>query len=449
MTDPDTKTQEQLPPGMKDVLVILGLVLAAILAAFLLNAAMQPSEKVFSEKKERKDTKYIPPKEGAWRFIVSGDSRNCGDIVMPAIAADSMSKYQPSFYWHLGDLRAIYKVDEDMAYASIANGQYLGCENYLRQAWPDFIHHQIAPFGSTPYYLGIGNHELIPPRNNPPGQFTAEFKEWLLNPAIREQRVKDKDCDKPPAGQPSAAECLVLPRNYYHWIQGGVDFIYLDNAANVFGADQINWFRKTLDNARKNDEVRTVVVGMHEALPGSISSDHAMCDDAHAPAKRPPNDKYPYEQSCNDGQVIYKELLDFQAAGPKKYVYVLASHSHFYMKGIFNTRPEAERLQGWIVGTAGAVRYPLPRSSAKPDDERKNIYGYLLGTVNQSGEIDFQFHEIKEADVPDGTRREYPSALVHWCFAHNSQDIDPNAPETTTLCLLPPSPPSPSPSPGK
>ncbi len=24
---------------------------------------------------------------GAWRFIVSGDSRNCGDVVMPSIAA--------------------------------------------------------------------------------------------------------------------------------------------------------------------------------------------------------------------------------------------------------------------------------------------------------------------------------------------------------------------------
>jgi len=26
---------------------------------------------------------------GSWRFIVSGDSRNCGDVVMPAIAAHS------------------------------------------------------------------------------------------------------------------------------------------------------------------------------------------------------------------------------------------------------------------------------------------------------------------------------------------------------------------------
>ena len=50
----------------------------------------------------------------AWRFAVSGDSRNCGDIVMPAIAA-SVLKSGAQFYWHLGDFRAIYDFDEDMA----------------------------------------------------------------------------------------------------------------------------------------------------------------------------------------------------------------------------------------------------------------------------------------------------------------------------------------------
>src|ERR1700688_178008 len=48
-----------------------------------------------------------------WRFAVSGDSRNCGDVVMPAIAA-GVARDQPSFYWHLGDFRAIYAFDEDI-----------------------------------------------------------------------------------------------------------------------------------------------------------------------------------------------------------------------------------------------------------------------------------------------------------------------------------------------
>jgi hypothetical protein len=46
------------------------------------------------------------PDKGEWRFAVSGDSRNCGDVVMPGIAAGVL-KEGPAFYWHLGDFRKI------------------------------------------------------------------------------------------------------------------------------------------------------------------------------------------------------------------------------------------------------------------------------------------------------------------------------------------------------
>ena len=32
---------------------------------------------------------------------------------MPAIAAQAIEKYQPAFYWHLGDLRRISAPDQD------------------------------------------------------------------------------------------------------------------------------------------------------------------------------------------------------------------------------------------------------------------------------------------------------------------------------------------------
>lgn len=48
-----------------------------------------------------------------WSFAVSGDSRNCGDVVMPAIAKSVLEK-KVEFYWHLGDFRIGYAVDEDM-----------------------------------------------------------------------------------------------------------------------------------------------------------------------------------------------------------------------------------------------------------------------------------------------------------------------------------------------
>ena len=49
-----------------------------------------------------------------WNFSVSGDSRNCGNVMMPMIA-ESVQSQQSKFYWHLGDFRALYKVDEDFA----------------------------------------------------------------------------------------------------------------------------------------------------------------------------------------------------------------------------------------------------------------------------------------------------------------------------------------------
>ena len=53
------------------------------------------------------------PSHATWSFAVSGDSRNCGDFVMPAIAAHVKDE-DDVFYWHLGDFRALHNVDEDM-----------------------------------------------------------------------------------------------------------------------------------------------------------------------------------------------------------------------------------------------------------------------------------------------------------------------------------------------
>jgi len=69
---------------------------------------------------------------------------------MPAIAAHS-AKFVPAFFWHLGDLRAIYKIDEDVAYASENQGHALTGDVYERVAWNDYVEHQIAAFGNLPF----------------------------------------------------------------------------------------------------------------------------------------------------------------------------------------------------------------------------------------------------------------------------------------------------------
>src|ERR1700738_4761324 len=98
-----------------------------------------------------------------WRFAVGGDSRNCGDVVMPAVAAGARAA-QASFYWHLGDFRAIYDFDQDLVAARRATSRPLTISDYLRTAWDDFIESQLSPFGSIPVYLAIGNHETISPK---------------------------------------------------------------------------------------------------------------------------------------------------------------------------------------------------------------------------------------------------------------------------------------------
>ncbi|HEU4413584.1 MAG TPA: hypothetical protein VFT65_02290, partial [Candidatus Angelobacter sp.] len=206
--------------------------------------------------------------------------------------------------------------------------------------------------------------------------------------------------------------------NYYHWIQGGVDFIYLDNASHILGPAQLSWFKDRIKKAEKDSAVRTLIVGMHEALPDSISTDHAMCD---PDLVKRYGAKYPFQQSCDEGRQAYRALLDFQNDRPEKQVFVLASHSHYYMDGIFKiaSKPVAERLRGFIVGTAGAIRYKLPDDFLLSNYAETDTYGYLLGTVDAKGDVTFQFQHVTEADVPPDVRQRYQSSFVSWCFNDN------------------------------
>ena len=333
------------------------------------------------------------PAPSTWTFAVSGDSRNCGDVVMPGIAKKVLAS-QAAFYWHLGDLRAMYKVDEDILQSRDWRRSRFALGEYHKTAWQDFIDHQIKPFGNLPFFVGIGNHEMIRPKTRP--EFVATFAPWLDAPVLREQRLRDDPKDTK-AG------------TYYHWLKGGVDFINLDNATeDQFDDVQLAWFERVLARDEADPAVKTVVVGMHEALPGSLSHSHSM------------------EQSSRgwkSGAQVYKDLLRTRDQA-KKNVYVLASHSHFYMNGTFNTeywRGHGGVLPGWIVGTAGAVRYSLPPHSSQAVEAKTKVYGYLLAAVAPSGEIRFDFQELSESDMPAETAARFDDGLVHWCFAKNAQ----------------------------
>lgn len=146
-----------------------------------------------------------------WSFAVSGDSRNCGDVIMPSIA-DKVTHDGVAFYWHLGDYRAIYDFDQDYK-ARNPNAPVL---QYETGAWPDFIQKQLNAFGDLPVYLGLGNHETISPKSLV--EAISQFADWLETPELQSQRLRDQPSDH-------------LVKFYYHWIRGAVDFINLERTS--------------------------------------------------------------------------------------------------------------------------------------------------------------------------------------------------------------------------
>jgi len=315
---------------------------------------------------------------------------------MPAIAADA-KKHDIAFYWQLGDLRRTSGPDEDFVAEKAREGQPADLAEYHKDEWDDFVQNQIQPWGDTPYYLGIGNHEVASPKNRE--AFVEKFHDYLDRPDVHEQRLKDDH---------SAEQ----PKTYYHWMRDGIDFIYLDNATqDQFDAAQMKWVEGVLDRDRRDDAIHTVVVGMHKALPESISRVHSMNE---SPA------------GTESGIKVYEMLLKLHNEA-HRLVYVLASHSHFFMDGTFNTeywRSHGGVLPGWIIGTAGAQRYPLPPAAGDAKQAETNVYGYLLATVNPAGDppgtIKFEFQEIKEDQVPNAVVQRFTKQTVHECFVGNS-----------------------------
>jgi len=246
------------------------------------------------------------------------------------------------------------------------------------------------------FFIGIGNHETIPPKTRE--EFASTFADWLDTPEIREQRLKDDPHDH-------------TLRTYYHWIRDGIDFINLDNATvNQFDAAQMKWLSSVLQADRENPRIRALVVGMHEALPESLARAHSMSDSPIGEAT---------------GLQVYAQLLEVRKTKP---VYVLASHSHYVMEGIFETpywREHGGVLPGWIIGTGGAFRYALPAGAAQAKLARTHVYGYLLATVNPEGDrqnpIHFEFREVTQAAVPADLVQRFGAELVARCYQENAQ----------------------------
>lgn len=331
-----------------------------------------------------------------WRFAVSGDSRDCGDVVMPAIAAGVLHD-GADFYWHIGDFRKIYNFDEDMEHEPSYRKQPMNVLFYEYMAWPDFIRHQLDPFGSLPIFLTIGNHETIPPKTR--SDYIAQFGDWIDSSTIREQRLHDNPNDH-------------QLKTYYHWVLNGIDFFSLDNVTpDQFDVYQLHWFETILKRDEHDPSIRTLVVGMHEPLPNTIST-YNMAKQFNGISGT----------GSETGHRVGAELLlarnEFH-----KHVYILDGHDHFYLRGTMNTnywRTHGGVLPTWTVGTAGATRYPLPDNATEAIRAVDNVYGYVLATVQPDGQIQFHFHPIVESQVSASVVQEFTPQFVNWCFTENT-----------------------------
>jgi hypothetical protein len=309
---------------------------------------------------------------------------------MPALAAGVRAS-GAEFYWHLGDFRAIYTFDEDIVPPARLGltPPPITISSYESAAWPDFIAHQLVPFGDLPAFLALGNHETIPPATRE--AWLIQFADWLETPLLRAQRLKDSPTDHKLHG-------------YYHWNDRHIDFITLDNASpDQFDDAQMRWLRAALQRDENAPEIHTIVVGMHEALPGSFSEGHSMSESA---------------QGRVSGREVYELLWHAQEAAHKN-VYVLASHSHLYMENIFDTAVwRGKVLPGWIVGTAGAVRYRIPPGVGPSQKAMTDVYGYMVATVAPDSTISFAFQKLNLEDLRAANPKT-PEALARWCFEDN------------------------------
>ena len=124
-------------------------------------------------------------------------------------------------------------------------------------------------------------------------------------------------------------------------MKDGIDFISLDNSLNnSYDEAQLNWFFSIVARDETDSSIRTIVPGMHEALPDSLSASHSMCPSP--------------QQGIPSGRAAYRALVHARQFAHKN-VYVLASHSHFYLENAYNTsywndpKHGGVVLPGWIV----------------------------------------------------------------------------------------------------
>ncbi len=180
------------------------------------------------------------------------------------------------------------------------------------------------------------------------------------------------------------------------------------------------------ERQESNPEVKSVVVGMHEALPDSIANYHSMGDNLPTAG--------PSERRKRSIKLCW--LSATKATSPS----TCSPATRIFIWRIFSTRAKlkengAKPLPGWIVGTAGAVRYPLPDGRTAARRRRMSMdtcwprFQPMARSIYVRGIARIRRSAVRAAAL-SGDR-------VPWCFAHNSMNREPTAADITPRCMTP------------
>ena len=158
----------------------------------------------------------------------------------------------------------------------------LTIDQYHAIEWQDFMDNQMAPFGSIPFLVGIGNHEVVFPKTRV--EFLSKFEPWLDTPPLRAQRRE---------GHPGR---LPTSRRYFHWIDRGIVVLLSSTTrrSTCSTTTQLAWFERALARDVADPSITTIVAGMHKPLPDGYNFDHSMNESP---------------KSTETGRRVYADLL--------------------------------------------------------------------------------------------------------------------------------------------
>ena len=239
----------------------------------------------------------------------------------------------------------------------------------------------------------MGNHETIPPATR--DAWLIQFADWLEIPRIRAQRLKDNPQDH-------------KLHAYYHWVKAQRRLYYARQRQRRISSMPLS----STGFARSSSAMK------HPRISEPSWSECTR----HCPAASDTRTAWAIgPQGDKSGREVYQQLWHAQDSAHKR-VYILASHSHFFMEDVYQTADWKNKvLPGWIVGTAGAVRYRIPPEAGPAQKAQTDVYGYMIGTVAADGSVSFEFQKLSLEDLLAVDHGTYPEALVRWCYSENKQ----------------------------